>query len=290
MSSRIYKSDSGQQAIETFYRNVLLKWPVANEQRIIPTCQGETFVLACGPADAPPVIPLHGSGTNSFVWFCDVVEWTKTNRVYAVDLIGEPGLSAPSRPPLRSDAFAAWLDDVWTGLGIAEASIVGVSLGGWVALDYAVRRPSRVTSLSLLSPAGIGARKGLFMLKAMLLLMLGKVGVSKALTAAAGKKPAPSSPVTQYMKLIFENFRPRGEAPPIIGDAELQALPMPVQVIVGANDAMLHAQQTRDRVSRLLPHAELAFLEDAGHMLPPQTARVAAFLSRVADVNTVSVA
>ncbi len=287
--SSIYKSDSGRQAIEAFYRNVLQKWPVANEQRIIPTCQGETFVLACGPAGAPPVVLLHGSGTNSFVWFRDVVEWAKTHRVYAVDLIGEPGLSAPSRPPLRSDAYAAWLDDVWKGLGLECASLVGVSLGGWVALDYAVRRPARVMSLSLLSPAGIGARKASFMLKAMLLLMLGKVGVSKALTAAAGKKPVPS-PVTQYMKLIFENFRPRREAPPIIGDAELQALRMPVQVIVGANDAMLHPQQTRDRVSRLLPHAELVFLEDAGHMLPPQTARVAAFLSRVAAVNTVSVA
>ena len=284
--SSIYKSDSGRQAIEAFYRNVLQKWPVANEQRIIPTCQGETFVLACGPAGAPPMVLLHGSGTNSFVWFRDVVEWAKTHRVYAVDLIGEPGLSAPSRPPLRSDAYAAWLDDVWKGLGLQCASLVGVSLGGWVALDYAVRRPVHVMSLSLLSPAGIGARKASFMLKAMLLLMFGKVGVSKALTAAAGKKPPASSPVAQYMKLIFENFRPRREAPPIVGDADLKALTMPVQVIVGANDAMLHAQQTRDRVSRLLPDAELTFLEDAGHMLPPQTARVAAFLSRVADVET----
>jgi pimeloyl-ACP methyl ester carboxylesterase len=82
------------------------------------------------------------------------------------------------------------------------------------------------------------------------------------------------------MQLIFRNFRPRREAPPIFTDAELRALSLPMQIVVGANDAMLHATQIRDRVTRLLPHAELTWLDDAGHMLPGQTARVADFLAR----------
>jgi pimeloyl-ACP methyl ester carboxylesterase len=150
------------------------------------------------------------------------------------------------------------------------------------ALDYAVRRPARVTSLSLLSPAGIGARKRLFMLKAGLMLLAGKRGVKRALSAAAGNAPV-AAPVAQYITLIFENFRPRREAPPIRTDTELSALSMPLQVIVGANDAMLHAAQTRDRISRLVPHAEVTFLSDAGHMLPPQTGRISAFLAGVCE-------
>ena len=236
--------------------------------------------MASGAAGAPPLVLLHGSGSNAAVWIRDVLEWARRYRVYAVDIIGEPGLSAPSRPPLQSNAYAEWLDDVWDALGISSGSVVGVSLGGWVALDYAVKRPSRVASLSLLSPAGIGARTHMFIVKTAIMLLFGKRGVSAALASASGKSGV-AAPVAQYVTLIFENFRPRREAPPIFSDRELAAVSVPMQVVVGAEDAMLHAAQTRDRVRRLVPHAEVTFLEDAGHMLPPQTARVTAFLESV---------
>ena len=278
--SGIYKSEAGRQAIEAFYRKALERWPVEHERLVIPTRHGETFVIASGPAAAPPLVLLHGSGTNSAVWMRDVAEWARHHRVYAVDIIGEPGFSAPARPPLRSTAYADWLDDVCAGLEVGSASLVGVSLGGWLALDYACRRPGRVTALSLLSPAGIGARKQLFMMKAHVMLLLGRFGVRRAMSATAGTSPV-ATPLAQYLTLIFENFRPRREAPPMRSDAELRALAMPVQVIVGANDAMLHATQTRDRITRLVPHAEVTFIDDAGHLLPPQTTRVAEFLRRV---------
>jgi len=280
----IYMSEAGRQAIEAFYRKVLARWPVTNEHVSVRTRHGETLVIACGPIDGPPVLLLHGSGSNSAVWIRDVAEWAKRYRVYAVDVIGEPGLSAQSRPPLRSGAYVDWLDDVYQHLGLTSASLIGVSLGGWLALGYAVKRPTRVASLTLLSPAGIGARKKLFMVKAMVMLMLGKRGVDKAWSAASGKAPI-AGPMADYVRLIFENFRPRREAPPIFTDAELRALSLPIQVVVGADDAMLHATQTRDRVTRLLPQAEMIWLDGAGHMLPPQTTRVADFLARVGTKN-----
>jgi pimeloyl-ACP methyl ester carboxylesterase len=275
----IYKSEAGRQAIEAFYRKVLERWPVPHEQILAPTRYGDTFVITCGPADAPPLVLLHGSGSNSAVWIRDVIEWAKQYRVYAVDVIGEPGLSAPSRPPLRADTYADWLDDVCQSLGVASASLLGVSLGGWLALAYAVKRPERVASLTLLSPAGIGARKQIFMLKAMLMLMFGRRGIRRASSAALGK--AAAGPAAEYVRLIFENFRPRREAPPLFADTELCALKGALQVIVGADDAMIHARQTRDRVTRLAPNADMLFLEGVGHMLPPQTARVADFLAKV---------
>jgi pimeloyl-ACP methyl ester carboxylesterase len=285
--SSIYKSESGRQAIEAFYRKVLARWPIENQQMVVPTRHGDTFVVACGAVDAPPVVLLHGSGSNSAVWFRDVAEWAKQHRVYAVDVIGEPGLSAPSRPSLRSGAYAEWLDDVWTALGVSSASIVGLSLGGWIALDYAVRRPARVVSISLLSPAGIGARKQMFMVKAVLLLLFGKLGVRKAFASASGQREVPAA-LAQYTTLIFENFRPRREAPPLRTDAELRALTMPMQVVLGGNDAMVHTDRTRDRLQRLVPHANVTFLDKEGHFLPPQTARVCEFLAGASRARTTS--
>src|SRR5262245_35833116 len=182
----IYKSAAGKEAIETMYQGALATWPTSRKEILVPTCQGNTFVIASGDDDAPPLVLFHGSGTNSAVWLRDIAEWARHHRVYAVDVIGEPGFSAPSRPPFASDDYVRWLDDVWEHLGLARASVVGVSLGGWLALEYAVKRPMHVASLSLLSPSGVGAQNGLFLLKALLLLMLGAHGRRRAMEIVSG--------------------------------------------------------------------------------------------------------
>ena len=93
--SAIYKSEEGQRLVEERYWAFLKYWPVAHKQLRVPTCQGETFVVACGEETAPPLLLLHGSATNSAMWMGDVGSLAEHFRVYAVDLIGEPGLSAP---------------------------------------------------------------------------------------------------------------------------------------------------------------------------------------------------
>jgi pimeloyl-ACP methyl ester carboxylesterase len=52
---------------------------------------------ACGQPDAPPLVLLHGAGFNSVSWMGDVATWAQRFRVFAVDIIGHPGLSAPTR-------------------------------------------------------------------------------------------------------------------------------------------------------------------------------------------------
>jgi pimeloyl-ACP methyl ester carboxylesterase len=276
VTTSIYKSEEGKQKIEALYRQALQRWPVPNRQLLVPTRQGDTFVIASGEPNETPIVLLHGSGTNSAVWMRDVAELAERYRVYAIDVIGEPGLSAPSRPPLTSDAYAAWLDDVWTHLGLARAGIIGVSLGGWLALDYAIRRPERVEALSLVSPAGIGSQNQLFMLKAGVLLMLGKWGLRKSFKAAAGSN-VPSA-AAAFVTTIFQHFRPRMERIPIRTDAELAGLNIPVQIVVGGHDAMIRSKETRDRITRLVPRAEVVYLEREGHILPRQTIAIARFL------------
>jgi pimeloyl-ACP methyl ester carboxylesterase len=101
--SEIYRSDAGARLLREHYLKALEHWPVDNEQLHVPTCEGETFVIASGPATAPPLVLLHGSGSNSAQWISRIFDLATHFRVYAIDMIGEPGFSAPSRPPLGSD-------------------------------------------------------------------------------------------------------------------------------------------------------------------------------------------
>ncbi len=80
-----------------------------------------------------------------------------------------------------------WLDDVLDGLKLERAALVGVSLGGALALDYAVRRPERVDRLALLAPSGIGRQRPGFLVKAILLQLLGRRRPPEAIVVGTGR-------------------------------------------------------------------------------------------------------
>ncbi|AOP47557.1 alpha/beta fold hydrolase [Streptomyces lydicus] len=276
--SAIYKSEAGAQEIQRRYREALDAWPVPAEQLRVPTREGETFVLVSGPEDAPPVVLLHGAGANATMWQDDITTWARHFRTYAVDLIGEPGLSAPSRPPLASDAPARWLDDVLEALGITRAAFVGTSLGGWLALDHATRRPERVDRLALLCPGGVGRQRMGWLFKALLLRPLGARGVRRSAGAVAGLDRPEHRAVLDQLVLTFAQFKPRTERLPVFPDDALRRLAMPVQVTVGGRDALFDSAGTARRTARCVPHATVRVLPEAGHALLGQTDAVLTFL------------
>jgi pimeloyl-ACP methyl ester carboxylesterase len=279
---RIYKSPEGERAVHERYLAILKHWPVPNQQLRVPTREGETFVVACGDENAAPLVLLHGGMTNSAMWMGDVAAWAERFRIYAVDVIGEAGLSAPSRPPLASDAYALWLDDVMQALSLTRVSLVGVSLGGWLALDYATRRPERVESVVVLCPGGVGRQKLSIVFKIVPLRMLGAWGKRKASELVLGRAPANPSPALRYfmdfMSLIHNTLRPRMVKLPIFSDHALQRLTMPVMAILGGKDVLLSSAKTRERLKRNVPHVEIRFDPEAGHFIPLQTAPILEFL------------
>jgi len=278
----IYKSKRGAEAVRERYLQFLDRWPLPSERIVVPTREGVTFVLACGPKDAPPLLLFHGSGANATMWLGDIGEWSKHFRCYAVDMIGEPGMSSPSRPKLDSDAYALWLDDVLKGLKIERASIVGVSLGGWLALDYATRKPERVTKLALLCPGGVGRQKSTILL-ALPLMFFGRWGRTKLRSFVLGHTMQDTSgmkEMSEFASLVFANFRPRRGKLPVFSDAKLRALTMPLLAIVGGRDVLLDSRQTARRLERAVPKADIRFLPKTGHLIRGQTAAVLEFLKR----------
>lgn len=137
----IYKTPAGEKAVMALYDSVLTRWPVPYETLNIATRYGNTFVVVSGEPSSPPLILLHGAGTNSAIWAGDVAEYSRQYRVCAVDLLGEAGKSAPNRPDWKGNAYAEWLDDVLDAMNIDTATLIGISQGAWTALKFAVYSP-----------------------------------------------------------------------------------------------------------------------------------------------------
>lgn len=283
MSDLVYKSADAARGVEAQYRRVLEQWPVPKAELHVPTRQGATFVLACGPEDAPPVVLLHGAQANSASWMLDVALWSTKFRLFAIDMIGEAGLSAQVRPELAGDAHALWLDDVFAALGLSRFAVVGTSLGGWLALDYASRRPAAIRALALICPAGIGRQKN-FLLKAAPLLLLGPWGRRKIRELVFGSAPKtlPEEvrPLADLIEGVGRAIKPRVVRIPQLTDAQLLGLEMPILTIVGGRDVLLDSRNTKERLQRFAPQTEICFIEKGYHFLPDQASRVMDFLER----------
>lgn len=278
----VYRSEDGARVIREVYTQTLEQWPVPNEQHHVPTPEGDTFVIVSGRAGAPPLVLIHGSGSSSAHWMDRMPFLAERFRVYCIDVIGEPGLSAPSRPPLTSDAYAVWLDAVLDHFDISEACFMGISFGGWLTTDYALRRPQRVSRMSLQCPMGIGRQKKGFLVAAILLNPFGDWGQRRTLSKMLGPELSRLSAseytaLREQLRLVNKHFRYRLEFP-VFPDANLRELTMPVQVVVGADDAAVDSAETVARLASATPHADVHVLPDVGHLMPTRLGSELAFL------------
>jgi pimeloyl-ACP methyl ester carboxylesterase len=281
----IWKTPQGAAAVHARYREFLAHWPKPCAERRVATRQGETFVIEHGRDGARAVVLLHGSASTALSWRPEAAALGARFRTYAVDMIGEPGLSAEARPPLASGAYFEWLDEVLAGLGVERCALVGISLGGWLALEYATHRPERVSAMALLCPGGVGKHRNI-LLWALPLLMLGPWGrrrfmrIVGAPQPAGGEAPPLLKAFLQFNADIHAHFRPRRERLPRFSDAALQRLSMPVMAILGGRDAFIDSPGTRDRLAANVPHADIRWLPEASHFLIGHTAEIDAFLTK----------
>jgi pimeloyl-ACP methyl ester carboxylesterase len=240
--------------------------------------------FAGGPADAPPVVLVHGLGGAAANWTRVAPALARQRRVLVPELPGH-GLSAPLPAAPGLAAFADAVAGVMEREGVERAPVVGHSMGGAVALRLALRRPERVEALVLAAPAGI--RSSTDQARRMLWIV-GLVQPGRRI--APYRRRFAASPVGRW--LAFWHW---GAADPVALDpetaeaflsgpglhtdtwtawqalvvddvrGELDELRCPVLVVWGADDNQLPLEDAVEYARRL--HAPLRVIPDCGHLL-----------------------
>ena len=121
--------------------------------RVVETKSGRAAFIHAG--SGPSLILLHGLGTSSETWGATIKALADRFTVLAPDLAGH---GRSSGAPLRGsiEPLVKALDDLCAALGLETAAVVGHSLGGLVAIRFALSHPDRVTHLVLVDAGGIG--------------------------------------------------------------------------------------------------------------------------------------
>lgn len=111
-----------------------------------------TRVIEAGVGD--PLVLLHGTGGHAENYVRNIAPLARSHRVLAIDFLWHgrsqtTGFSSEVLPPLVDQ-----VRDVLDTLGIERAHIEGQSLGGWVAMLFALQHPRRVSRLIVTTPMG----------------------------------------------------------------------------------------------------------------------------------------
>ena len=103
----------------------------------------------------PALLLLHGLGCDHTTWQPVIQALSRRYTVIAPDLLGH-GLSAKPRADYSVGGYANGMRDLLTVLGIDKVTVVGHSLGGGVAMQFAYQFPERTERMILVAPGGLG--------------------------------------------------------------------------------------------------------------------------------------
>ena len=120
-----------------------------------PHSHGNFSYLAMGDPAKAAVVLIHGFGADLLTWQLCLVPLSQHYRVIAIDLPGH-GRTSVDVGTADLPFMTAWLSETLDRLGLPHAHLVGHSMGAKIAIGFALALPHRVTSLSLISPAGLG--------------------------------------------------------------------------------------------------------------------------------------
>lgn len=274
--------------MRALYEEALLRLDFAHESRFVETRFGRTHVIVAGPEDGPPVLVLPGGNFLNplcLAWFAPLA---RRYRVFAPDIVGQPGRSAQRRLSPKGDEQALWTAEVLDGLGLVEAAFVGVSYGAGLILRLAGYAPLRITRAALVSPAGVALGSVPRMLMDVMLPMLAyRLRPSPARLRRAAR-PILTDLDDLYLRqlgAIYRGVRLDRGLPRLATEQELSILRAPVMLFTSEDDPFFPGEKVIARAREIVPNLVAAeLLKGCRHVpswaaLDSLDARLFSFLS-----------
>lgn len=222
------------------------------------------------------VVLIHGYPFNRSLWTEQIEALTSRFRVVTPDLRGF-GESDSSEGPVTMNRMAQDVAELMDQLGIEQAVIGGLSMGGYVALAFVKQFPSRVKALVLAdtrAQADTEEGKQTRHQQAEKALSEGMAGIADAMLPklltpdTVSKRPE----VVKRVRDMMLRTKPQGAASALLGMAErddhsefISTIRVPTMIVVGREDALTPLADSEKMQSKIAP-SRLVVIENAGHV------------------------
>jgi len=237
-----------------------------------------------GNTDDPlPLVLIHGTSASLHTWQGWVGELAAERRLISADL---PGFGLTGPDPNRDysiERYVRFIDALLDHLQVEQAVLVGNSLGGWIAWEYALAHPQRAHSLILVDAAGYGSMPKQIpigfqlarneWMRPLLEKLLPRFLVRDSVRQVYGDPERVTDDlVDRYFELslrlgnrraLFDRFA-QGLGSPDNGE-RIARIAQPTLIIWGELDRLIPLSDGK-RFAADLPQAELVVLEGLGHV------------------------
>lgn len=279
--SEVWVSDAARAEIMAIYDLRLAALGDAVESRMLETSFGSTHVLLAGEPDAPALVVAHGGNGDATQMAAPYGFLAARHRCVFVDSPGDPGRSRGRRIPRGDDSLARWMAELLDSLGIARASLLGMSAGGYVVLRAALGLRERIDRVVGIVPEGFCAA-GEFPLPS----PEDPGPFVAAITAPdSGFMPAVEEKFTALMAKTLRAVREPMILAPLFSAADFEGFEVPVMVVGGGEDVIFDGRELIARARAIVPSlVEAVLIPEANHIhmrlfRGPEIDRVAAFLA-----------
>jgi pimeloyl-ACP methyl ester carboxylesterase len=234
----------------------------------------------------PVIVLLHGIAGSSATWDDAIDRLSRRYTVIAPDLLGH-GQTSNEPTDYSIGAHANALRDVLEALGVERVTLVGHSLGGGVAMQFAYQFPERCERLVLVSSGGLGREVSLALRAAALpgaevvlpwLCIAGRQSVGKLMTALGKVGLKASADLAESWRNFISLEDPGARRAFIktarsvidLGGQSVSAMDklylaeLPTLIVWGEEDRLIPVRHAREAHERL-PGSRLEVFAGAGH-------------------------
>ena len=235
----------------------------------IATARGRIGYVEAGTGDSTPIVFLHGVGSDKSVWAPQLDHFGSARRAIAFDYpgYGESDLVAGA----SRDDFAASVLAAMTALGIGQAHVCGLSLGGVVAIAMHAAAPLRCASLIIadsfaVHPEGQGIHdRSIAASHSMTMRALAEARTGVLLGSAASDELR-AEVIDAMAGIDPAAYRIGAEAVWLADQRDrVSAIDVPTLILVGEEDAITPPALSEE-LHRLIPNSRLQRIAKAGHL------------------------
>ena len=220
--------------------------------------------------EGDPLVLIHGGLGGASGWLQNLTELSNMYTIYAPDLPGF-GSSQPISDDFQVSEFVNFLEDFTDRLGLKRFHLMGHSLGGGIALHFALKYPHKIGRLVLVSSMFLGKEIALwarFLSSPAFLKLLGEAGIAifKAVGWLFKLLYAPSEFVAPFSRIqmsIGKNLMTlQGQAIVLLN--RLSEIVMPTLVVWGTRDEVVPAKHAY-ATAELIPDCQIHIFEGGSH-------------------------
>jgi pimeloyl-ACP methyl ester carboxylesterase len=263
----VFRSKLGEKQVLEAYESIMNLWPVPYEDLYIPTCLGNTHIILSGHKDSPPIILIHAFYASAASWFQTVGSLSKSYRVFAIDIIGDPNKSKPIKLIRQLSDFVDWFNDVMNELHLDQADFIGNSVGAFHIMNFALHATQRVRRMILIGPAATFLKITPFYFHT----FPGGITGSTFLVRHAIRWIENEAPLDPKFHKLFYLIMKYGKSanqvfPTIFTDEQLKRITAPTLLLYGEKEIIYDYNLAIKRAEKYLKNIKTEIIPGANHL------------------------